>query len=106
MVPSHQEENIEVLGESAKSHVFHCSVSPKMLLSSGPFDMVFLDPPYDSDLLLIACDYLQKNKELLQGALVFIEVPRRFDFTTLPASWENIKFKQSKRSAYGLWRTL
>lgn len=99
------QDNIDRLGESDKTNVLHRHFNSQVPLKYGPFNRVFLDPPYDGHLLLSACDALQNNDCLESGTLVYIEVPRHFNFSDLPKSWECIKFKKSKRANYGLWRT-
>jgi 16S rRNA (guanine966-N2)-methyltransferase len=58
-----------------------------------PFDLVFLDPPFDSDLLSQVMPLLNDNGWLADNALVYIEQPSKQDPCPTP-NW-NV-FKESK----------
>ncbi len=55
---------IRVVNEDALSFLNHCSIS---------FDVIFLDPPYKSNLLPQSLDLIIKNKLLSAGGLVYAE---------------------------------
>src|SRR6185437_11309729 len=43
----------------------------------GPFDVVFLDPPFDSDLLATVAGLLEQGQWLNRGALIYLECAAR-----------------------------
>jgi 16S rRNA (guanine966-N2)-methyltransferase len=51
------------------------------LLAAGnpgaPYDIVFLDPPFDGDLLASACEALQSGHWLAEQALIYVEASAR-----------------------------
>ncbi len=54
-----------------------------------PFDIIFLDPPFDSPLLSEAVDTLAQQSHLLAPeAIIYIEAPARQTMTFIPADWQ------------------
>lgn len=69
----------------------------------GPFDLVFIDPPYSSKLLLPSCEALGQNGWLKPGALVFLELGDAPE-QGLPADWRVMKRARAGRVAALLLR--
>ena len=68
-----------------------------------PFNLVFLDPPFDSPLLERAALVLAARGWLAAGARVYVECPARGGPPTVPASWQPLKAKQSGEVGYHLF---
>jgi 16S rRNA (guanine966-N2)-methyltransferase len=66
-----------------------------------PFDIVFLDPPFDADLLPAVCAQLGEGW-LKPHACVYVEHAAEKP-TALPAGWTALKQSRAGRVAYGLW---
>jgi 16S rRNA (guanine966-N2)-methyltransferase len=71
--------NIKTLGEGARTRllVADATTPPR---SDGPYDLVFLDPPYRSGLAAPALEALSRAGWLGPGALVIVELAAREDF--------------------------
>jgi 16S rRNA (guanine966-N2)-methyltransferase len=67
-----------------------------------PFDIVFLDPPFDSDFLTLAADRLESGGWLAPGALVYVECAARTGLPPLPPTWTATKAKQAGEVGYHL----
>jgi len=94
------------LGLSVKIE-FHCVTVPKGLSSPAkPFDIVFLDPPYQSDCLLTTCFYLEEKAWLANPAYIYIETAKPIEANTLPDNWSLIKNKKTGQVAYHLVQRL
>ncbi|MEQ8205791.1 MAG: 16S rRNA (guanine(966)-N(2))-methyltransferase RsmD [Woeseia sp.] len=52
-----------------------------------PYDLVFLDPPFQDDLLPELCRLLQQRAWLARDALVYIEHDREAPPDSLPSGW-------------------
>lgn len=66
------------------------------------FDIVFLDPPFDTPLLNTCLPLLYERPILPTGGLVYIESPHEIE---LPSSqWETLKQKKAGQVFYGLIR--
>jgi len=58
-----------------------------------PFDLVFVDPPFDSPLAEIALDTLVAGSHLGQDALVYLELPRRSETALPDTNWDVFRDK-------------
>ncbi len=69
---------------------------------SGPFDVVFLDPPFAGGLLRSAAELLERNHWLAQEALIYVECAAREGLPSLSPSWSVVKAKQAGEVGYHL----
>jgi 16S rRNA (guanine966-N2)-methyltransferase len=53
----------------------------------GPFDLIFLDPPFDSGLQEPALQLISRSGALANGGFCYIESPRRAELPQLPDGW-------------------
>lgn len=99
---------IKLMQEAA--HIFkttqaeiYCAHIPEQLkFPSQPFDVVFLDPPYQQSLLLPTCHYLEDKGFLAEQAYIYLEASEPIDETALPLTWQIIKSKKAGQVAYHL----
>ncbi|KMM84711.1 16S rRNA m(2)G-966 methyltransferase [Pseudomonas taetrolens] len=68
------------------------------------FDVVFLDPPFNLDLLKPACDLLEQNGWLADEAWVYTESERRPSELGLPANWRLHREQKAGGVNYALWQ--
>ncbi len=69
-----------------------------------PFDVVFLDPPYQSDLLLPMCFYLEKSALLAPEAWIYLEAAQAITAAELPPGWRLLKAQRAGEVYYHLAR--
>jgi len=67
-----------------------------------PFDIVFLDPPFKSDLIARCAELVETNGWIKRGGLVYVEAPSQVDVLPLPATWELIRSKKAGQVGYHL----
>nr|PZN79328.1 MAG: 16S rRNA (guanine(966)-N(2))-methyltransferase RsmD [Pseudomonadota bacterium] len=67
------------------------------------FDVVFLDPPFGTDLLGRAAERLETHGWLAPGALIYVEAPAREPLPALPATWRPLKAKKAGEVGYHLF---
>lgn len=67
-----------------------------------PFDVAFIDPPYDSDLLFPTCQYLEDNNFLADGAYIYLEARQPIKDNELPAGWHVKKHQQAGQVMFHL----
>ena len=67
------------------------------------FDIVFLDPPFDSPLLSQSAVALENGGWLARGAHIYLEYPHAVA-PTLPAGWDLIRESRAGRVGFGLAR--
>jgi len=73
-------------------------------LSSQPFDVVFLDPPYDDALLPVLAARLERGGWLAPGAWVYLEDAAARGEPTLPTGWTLLRSKRAGDVGYHLAR--
>ncbi len=66
------------------------------------FDLVFLDPPYESDLLLPCCHYLEEQGFLASSAHLYLESRQVIKDNDLPACWKIVKSQKAGQVFYHL----
>jgi 16S rRNA (guanine966-N2)-methyltransferase len=69
---------------------------------SRQFDIVFLDPPFGSDLLARAAMQLEERGWLKPGARIYVECAAREGLPALAGSWRPLKAKQAGEVGYHL----
>lgn len=69
------------------------------------FDLVFLDPPFDSNLLAQALPLLVENGWLASDALVYIEEASKKDPEKTPSDWQPHKEGKAGYCRYTLYTT-
>ena len=70
---------------------------------AGPFDLVFIDPPFNAGLLDETLALLAASGCLSMRALIYIERDRNQDAPRLPAGWQPYKDKVTGNVSYGLY---
>lgn len=76
---------------------------PEALLAANhPYDIVFVDPPYQLNLLLPCCFLLEEKKYLAHSAYIYLEANTIIKDNDLPANWRLIKSKRAGQVYYHL----
>ena len=70
-----------------------------------PFDIVFLDPPFDTDLLSDACSLLTKRAWLTANAIIYLEQRKDSEKPALPDGWTVTHEKVAGKVSYSLLTT-
>lgn len=95
-----QEEAAEFGAENVSIYSAHL---PNQLRPvTEPFDIVFLDPPYQSDLLLPCCHHLEDQHFLSASAYIYLEAQRVIEDNELPSTWRIIKSQKAGQVFYQL----
>lgn len=84
------------------ANIYRASVPKGLHPVKNPFDLVFLDPPYQADLLLPCCRYLEENHYLANSAYIYLEAQANIKDNDLPQNWRFIKSKQAGQVHYHL----
>lgn len=71
--------------------------------SGDAFDIIFLDPPFEEEMLSICCRMLENNHWLDSKARIYIETDAEKPFTTTPKNWNCVKQKKSGNVSYSLF---
>lgn len=75
--------------------------------NNTPFDVVFLDPPFDSDLLQSAIEILEQKSLLTEQCHIYIETPietqAKATALKIPPNWRLLKEKMTRQVCYRLF---
>ncbi len=81
----------------------YCAKVPRQLRQPTKlFDIVFLDPPYQENLLIPSCFYLEEKNFLANNAHIYLEAKEIINETDLPTNWKILKSKKAGQVAYHL----
>ncbi len=96
-------QNVEALGLTGVTKIWRrdaTDLGPINTGSGGPFDLVFLDPPYRKDLIPRALASLQDGEWLAPGAIIVAEMAEEDPIPETPG------FRQLDERVYGTTRVL
>ena len=98
--------HLEATLEKLRAEGGQVHVADALRFLEGPrreFDIVFLDPPYASDLLQTVCDRLATGW-LASDAYIYLECPADRSLPVLPAHWTIHRSKRAGQVGYHLLR--
>lgn len=101
-VGRHLSQTLERLGSRDATVVVE-DAQRFLLRPAQPFDIVFLDPPFDSSILEVIAGRLQQGW-LAPGARIYVECPAESSLTALPARWSVQRTKRAGQVGYHLLR--
>jgi len=71
--------------------------------SQQQFDIVFIDPPYQSNVWSEIAEQLMTNTVLADNAYIYLECPCKGDLPVFPAQWQLLKDKKAGSVRYCLF---
>lgn len=95
-------ENIERLGAEGAAVLQMDAVDYLRRERPERFDIVFLDPPFDAEMLDELCRLLVEKRLLAEGACVYLEQDRSNPEPVLPDDWQVLKNKTAGKVRYML----
>jgi 16S rRNA (guanine966-N2)-methyltransferase len=96
-------DHLDSLGARQRGRVYSEDAAQFLSGENGPYDIVFLDPPFAIDQLTQTCDALLASTALTDQTLVYVEHSAR-QSPTLPAVWSQLRAKRSGEVMYTLQR--
>lgn len=100
-------QNLATLKASNAEVVQTNSVQWLAKTASESYDIIFVDPPFNQDLMQPAIDLLFKNDYLQnQQACLYLEQEKQLEWPDLPEGWECSKEKTTSQVRYGLFRRM
>lgn len=94
-------EQLNLLG--AKNVEIYAGTVPKQIkIPARPFDVVFLDPPFDDGLIIPCCIYLEEHQLLAENAFIYLEAKDELTQEMLPSNWKILKSKKAGQVMYHL----
>jgi 16S rRNA (guanine966-N2)-methyltransferase len=84
------------------ANIYCASLPLQLQKPDQPFDIVFLDPPYQANLLYTCCHYLEEHDFLADLAHLYLEAHTAVSENELPANWRLLKAKSAGQVYYHL----
>lgn len=84
------------------AEVLNTDATVAQLSTAGPFDLVFLDPPFDGPTLQDLCKLLEQSGALAKSALVYLEMDKRQSLPELPLGWSILKDRTAGQVRFAL----
>ena len=91
-----------ILFKASHAEVYRATIPQQLKQPEKPFDIVFLDPPYQAELLLKCCFYLEEHFFLAKKAYIYLEANNTLCENALPPNWSLLKSKKAGQVAYHL----
>jgi 16S rRNA (guanine966-N2)-methyltransferase len=90
--------------EMGASRFLRTAAASAGLLPGGPFDIVFMDPPFGQEALADYIPLLDLGGWVKSGGLVYLESEKSAGAPVVPAHWELLKSKSAGEVGYHLAR--
>jgi 16S rRNA (guanine966-N2)-methyltransferase len=103
-------KHLRVIAEDLSTHdarIIHDTFPSASLtekLTVKKYNIVFIDPPFNQDMVSYTCAWLVEAELLAPNALIYIEAERSLDPLPLPERWEVLKSKSTGGVGYHLVR--
>ncbi len=97
-------QNISLLDVSSHAAHVHCADSlQKMTELPRQFDLIFIDPPFNQNLIPSTLQTIERANLLASKGLVYIECELPNAGYSVPANWLCVKDKQTKQVSFRLF---
>ena len=83
-------------------NIYRANMPLGLKAQKAPFDVVFLDPPYQANVLLPTIAHLEAGQFLSPRARIYLEANVRMQQTDLPANWHLQKEQRAGQVYYHL----
>lgn len=100
-VMHHLRAQADMLG-AAQIEIIMADAQAYLASSPPPFDIVFLDPPFGSNLLAPLCRVLDDHGALKSGARIYLETPVSAVVPAMPVIWKLLKSQTAGQVGYHL----
>jgi 16S rRNA (guanine966-N2)-methyltransferase len=97
-------EELERLGGAARGRVLETTAARYLVTAAEPFDVIFLDPPFEQDALAQPIALIEAGGWIKPGGWVYLERERQAGAPLLPPGWDLVKSKSAGEVGYHLAR--
>ena len=97
-------EHLGTLGATHRARCHTASADEFIEGAEGPFDIVFVDPPFSLGLAENTCTLLARANLVRDQGLVYLETDAATPLPTLPGNWTVHRDKVAGDVAYRLFR--
>jgi 16S rRNA (guanine966-N2)-methyltransferase len=97
-------QHLETLQAELQGHCHALSALGFLEMTTDPYDIVFLDPPFGAGLVDPACALLAARGLVADGAMIYVETSAHEPLADLPANWLAHREKLAGEVSYRLYR--
>lgn len=101
IIAQHLRKNLEIL-KTDDMRIVETDAFQWLKENGTPFDIVFLDPPYQIQSLPLCCLLLEQHAWVRNGSLIYFESDLPVDLSVLPNTWRISRQKKAGRIYYYL----
>jgi 16S rRNA (guanine966-N2)-methyltransferase len=95
---------VQLGGMDVSARVVHGDALDYLRGPAQSFDIVFVDPPFNSTLLAATCRWLDEGHWLAPGAHIYLEAPWSAAAPPVPRRWQILRHKRAGQVGYYLAR--
>jgi len=88
--------------DASNAEIYCASAPAGIKKTNQSFDVIFLDPPYDANLLFPTIQYLEDQNLVARNAYIYLEASSIINDNDLPQSWRMLKSQQAGQVYYHL----
>jgi len=96
--------HLDLLKANEKAEALHLDGVKFLNTEAKLYDVVFLDPPYQSNFMEKVVPLLEKNGWLSDNAMLYLEIEKRQSLPELPVNWQKLKEKTAGEVSYFLFQ--
>lgn len=96
--------HLQTLNAADRGRTYGMAADAFLRGATEPYDIVFIDPPFDLQLQADACAALEQQGLLAPNALIYVESPVNDPAIAPPADWQLHRDKVAGAVAYRLYR--
>ncbi len=89
---------------SSACHIYNLSASDFLSTTTEQYDIVFLDPPFATNMWSDIADKMVETAVLSDNAYIYIEYPSHIAMPVLPNQWQLMKDKKAGAVRYCLFQ--
>ncbi|MEE4184450.1 MAG: 16S rRNA (guanine(966)-N(2))-methyltransferase RsmD [Gammaproteobacteria bacterium] len=87
---------------AAAGDVFAGNATAVLRTLPGPFDIVFVDPPFDGPDICNLCTLLEQSGLLADSSRIYLEMRRTSESPALPPNWRSLRQKNAGQVSFML----
>lgn len=97
------QEELQMIG-AKNAQCYRAKIPQQLRTPKQPFDIVFVDPPYQENLLIPTCNHLEAQGFLANKAHIYLEADHLIEDNVLPSAWHIVKHQKAGQVFYHLAR--
>jgi 16S rRNA (guanine966-N2)-methyltransferase len=88
--------------DTTAAEVFAGEATALLATVQGPFDIVFVDPPFDGPDIGNLCTLLEQSGLLADSSRIYLEMRRTSESPALPPNWRSLRHKNAGQVSFML----